>query len=533
MPMAVLSEECILRLQAATATACVEALRGAPHSELWTLVLAVVNPVVRAHAQKHMERITCIARLPDEVLLGIFEFLPFDGRVCAATVCQRWRSVSLDAVSVLWSDIPNLHNMQAYRFLFTRARDSPVTLAYDPEGLKDLEIFCRMLVDNLYRIKGLRLILPEPSHDDELLDAVEELCRVLEPHAPILESLVLFDPGRMYSSIFDRVPLLGSPLLRSIDLDGFGLSYLEACADSPALRALEVSTAETYETFLAEDWANLSRLPALESLTLHLPNVLAADFQESSPRLALSLQYLSLTAHPVILDALCAVENLSRFQRVDISFLQQSGDLRRLSSLLPFLQDTTISAAAHFSTQSFRLLASDSSGRTRVFSNIQLHNDWHTVLSNVRTLWLSVTNPFAKQANYEGSIAVLPALEEFALNLTNPISSVLLGPHRLSLPLLSCPRLRAVRFISEYPESPLPLEEVVDYLIRTLQSSASPPRRLDRLLFDGFSFPVSPHIDLAAALGAVAENVSIVQPGEVRPESYRAWDNPWRMLSDS
>lgn len=509
--MTVLSDECILALQVATAAACIEALNAAPPAELWSHVLAVVNPVIRAQARMHMERLSCIARLPDELLLVIFERLPFWDRVRATTVCQNWRSLSLDAVSALWSDIPSLSNVDTYEPLLARARDTPVSLAYKPEYLDDLESFCYILLRNLSRVKSLRLILPEPEDDVQLFDAANHLDGIFRGDAPILESLVISDPGEIIGRVHSSIPLFKSPLLHTINLDGFDLSFLDSCIDSPVVKTLRVSTPDTYSRIIPADWSLLARLPALHALYLQLTDVFAADIGSAQrPKLPQSLQHLHLQAYPTVVDALVNVENLSRLQTVHITFLRRNGVLRQVADLLPSLADPAVSAAVHFSVAYFSLLAAESAGRRRVFRHVHIDEDWHTLLPNVARLWIDA---YPGNNAALGISAVFPALEELTLDATPPAGDA----RPPAWPPLSCPRLRVVRVVSETARSPLDARSVLDYLRHAIGSGP----RLERLVLDGVTLEAD--VDLTA----VAENVSMVQSGEIPRESYRVWADLW------
>lgn len=495
----------------------------------------VVHPIIRVHMAMHIDRLGCIARLPEELLVRIFKNLPLWDRVRVAEVCQRWRTVSLGTVS-LWSDIPHLQNVDTYEHLLARAGDCPVSLTYWPEDLDDLELFCYILARNLGRIKKLRFILPErreedDDDDDESLDASPHLHGVLSGNAPILESLALWDLRGIFSRAYSSLPLLESPLLRVIELYGFHPSYLEACANSPVLQTLTMSPPETYDRFLAEDWSRLTQFATLETLSLQLPGVLTAHLPSQSPRLSQSLQHLYLRVHPEVFEVLAHIEDLSRLQTVDISFVHRHtnilGSLHPnrlphvpwLAALLPFVSSTTVSAAVHFGGPWFSLRAEDSAGRTRVFRDVNVvDGDWHSLLSGVTRLWLDAYTVIPAAP---APAAAFPALEELTLGTTRPTVFAFGGaPSRVQLawPPLSCPRLRTVRVVSETERQivDLPAREVLDYLARTCP-------RLGRLVFDGITLTPDP----GAALDAVAESVEMVQSAKVPPESYSVWAHPW------
>lgn len=528
--MALLSETCVFVLQSATAAACVEALNAAPPSELWTLVLAVVNPVIRAHAQMHMERVSCIAKMPDELLVSIFEHLDFGDRIRTATVCHRWRTVSLAAVPALWSDIPNLRNMHTYESLLARARDLPVSVTYVPEGLQDLETFGDIILQNIDRIKGIRFVFPHVDHEEDSRDAAAYLDCFLSQRASILESIFLSDPDDIISRAYPSLPILKSPMLRSIELQGFDPSYLEACADSQALRTLEMSTSAAYETLHRDHWSYLTRLPALESLALDLPDVVAVDIPPHGHSLALSLQYFRLEVHPLVLDALVTVEDLSRFQTLDISFLYQSAEIEWLAERLPFLRNATVSAAVSSNASSLFLTAADSSGRKSILQGLKLDENWHTLLPNVQKLCL---DPYFRNPHSGTASAIFRALEQLTLDVTVfALAIYSSNPRPLALPTFLCPRLRSVHFISRNKRRQLPADMVLSFLRRTLASSKMSPRRLDRLAFDRVTVDPAPNQpDIAAALLTVARNVEMVDSGEVPPESmihflHQSWKNP-------
>lgn len=435
-----------------------------------------------------------------------------------ATVCQRWRTVSLDAISALWSEIPHLRDVKTYEPLLARARDFPIALTYSPEYLDDMYSFCSMLSRSIGRISRLRLVLPEPDDDEESRDAAEYLHDVLCRSAPILDSLVISDPGDMFCRVYHSLPILKSPMLRTIELKGFHLSCLEACADSTTLRNLSIMTPEGFEQLLPEEWALLSRLPVLESLSLHLLDVAFADLPAHSPRLPQSIQHLCLKVHSELFDSLVRLEDLARFQTLHVVFLYwQTEDVGRLASLLPFLRTVTISASVHFGDMHLCLLAGDGSGRRRVFRNIILDDDWHTLVPNVTRLWLDAYHPTSPH-DPGTKVALFPALEELTLDATPPASGSARPP---VWPALSCPRLRTVRVISETERPPVPSITVWGYLRRILDSST----RVESLVFDGVTLGPTPGIGVD--LATLADNVTTVQSGEVPSESYRVWANAW------
>lgn len=462
-------------------------------------MLAIIHPIIRIRFQawKHMDS----ARLPDELVVAIFERLPLWDRVRVTTVCQRWRAVSLDAVSALWLEIPHLDNVKTYESLLARARNFPVALTYSPGRMEYLQPFCYTLSRNLGRIKSLRLILPEPDDYEESNDAAACLHGVLSEKAPILESLVLSDAGWMYSRTSHSLPLLKSPLLQTIELDGFRLSYLEACAGARTLRTLRLSNFP-HHVSLRKDWGLLSELPALDALSLNIIGWTYTDLPVHGPRLPQSLQHLCLEVAPELFVALVRVEDMSRFQTLHVSFPLQIVNIRWLADLLPFVSDTTISASVHFGETELYLLTVDRSGRRRLFQDVGLAENWSTLLPNVTRLWLSAYHPIS-QAPAPETEAMLPALEELTLDATCPVPR----PQPPVWPALSCPRLRAVRVISENARPALPAGALLD----TLASCARP----DSLVLDGLT--------VSADLAAVAENVAAVHSGEVPPESYRVW----------
>lgn len=319
-------------------------------------------------------------------------------------------------------------------------------------------------------------------------------------------------------------------MLRAIELYGFHPSCLEACAKSPVLQTLTISPPETYDKLLAEDWSRLTQFAALETLSLQLPAVFTAHLPSHSPRLSQSLRHLYLRVHPEVFEVLAHLEDLSRLQTVDICFVHRHADILGslhpnrhphvpwLAALLPFVANTTVSAAVHFGSPWFSLRAEDSAGRTRVFRDINIvGGDWHSLLAGVRKLWLDAYTVIPAAP---APAAVFPALEELTLGTTRPTVFAFDGPPSgvqlpLAWPPLSCPRLRAVRVVSETERQIVPAREVLDYLARTCPL-------LVRLVFDGITLTPDP----GAALDAVAESVEMVQSAEVAPESYSVWAHP-------
>ncbi|KAG2138501.1 hypothetical protein DEU56DRAFT_980490 [Suillus clintonianus] len=276
--------------------------------------LAILAESARVLRSRKNALVPRISRLPTEVLESVFEYLEevkrFDGSahddvpacLVVTHVCRHWRTVALECPT-LWTFIYT-PSPRYVGIMLERSKDFPLVVTYNTEvSLQDCLV---PILSQLPRIKILRFTSPfwEVKHiTDLLLSQPAPLLEVFEFYSLKPPGAPLFTHRLTSSDIFKE----RAPRLRSVELGMFSLSL--AAHVFSGLRTLCVTRTTTYQTTVPELLSALSRMPALEHLTVEKLDIVSSTTKLDEVSLA-RLKSIALGAIS-IRDATSLFEHLS------------------------------------------------------------------------------------------------------------------------------------------------------------------------------------------------------------------------------
>ncbi|EJD38474.1 hypothetical protein AURDEDRAFT_172407 [Auricularia subglabra TFB-10046 SS5] len=560
---AMFSAECVSALQAATTAACREALASAPPSEIWDRVLSLVHPIIRAHAHQPNAALSPVDRVPDELLVEVFSYLPLWDRVCTAMVCHRWRNVSLGAVAQLWSTVDASYSPRACQALLARARNTPITFRH--HYMHSSRALSEMIAKHLHRIRILDLELPRsyldsPSrtpidYSQDVASRLEAASRrtrgltdALQRPAPVLESVRIVNHLGL-----DLIGLaiLQSPVLHSIDLRDVDLSCLTQCAGSRTLRSLVIAIPERSGRSLPEHWFQFCAFPSLEKLAVKIRDHDTRRTPARPARFPTTLKHLYLSLSPETLMHIIDPTGFAQLSSWYLSFISPARQYADLLHVLPYLQSISpTSAAIQFDDCIFHLMVADAAGRRGTVQAIRFTPDWSSLLDGVTKLCIGGLSHLP--ACVADTSTALPALEHLTLDVT-PLSGVS-SSGWFQWPSLACPRLRSVHIRSAGGKPTTTLEDVLRFLRDSL-GRVPGAEKLEALLIDRVHIKAAPdddvlvlfrglaktvtmqdsdparHVDARALLEGRGEGFIIFDPNALWPECQVVWNRSWDEIS--
>lgn len=221
----------------------------------------------------HLNEISDIWRLPDEILSEIFHWIvdTNDAKSSTSTkraitlsaVCQRWRRILLNT-STIWGRIDDHDTPSLVEYSFDRSRNAPLYISWatNDVGLLTLPL------QHMHRVKSLQMVTRGKS--------LEYLERFLLRPSPILEDLSISNT-RAYADPWAPSPALAtySPNLRSLSLDGVPLSWPASAHSWKNLTHIKIRS-ESYDDtgerilFSAECVVEMfAQMPLLETATFY------------------------------------------------------------------------------------------------------------------------------------------------------------------------------------------------------------------------------------------------------------------------
>ncbi|EJD38473.1 hypothetical protein AURDEDRAFT_172406 [Auricularia subglabra TFB-10046 SS5] len=373
--------------------------------------------------------------LPNELLVEIFTYLPDWGRMLAATVCSRWRSVSLGAAVQLWSTIVAWMDDAACSALLDRTRDVPITfrLPYLDQG--NFSGFCRLIIQHAPHIKALDMTLTAWHQRREIHQMSSEVSYALESNAPILESLRI--DNRMGPEI-EGFAMIESPKLRNIELLGVDLACLTRCAGSAALRSLVLVTAAKSWGFSPEHWSQFCSFPSLETLAVKITECKPPTLPGGYTPLPRTLKRLCLSLLPDVFRQLTDPRDFSRLDRWSVSFVHYDYQFADFEDIAPYLQSiASASAAIQFDGRLIHLTLTDAAGRQATVQFVRFHPAWSYPLLGAEKLAVGGLGDLPSAVT--DVVSAFHSLQELTLDVT-PESTAFTST-RYRWPRLSCPSL--------------------------------------------------------------------------------------------
>lgn len=488
----------------------------------------VLSAVPQAHLGAETAEFGLTGRLPDELLGEIFAVLHLPDRLRAATVCRRWRSVSLDAAGQLrWTvigpgPIITPQGLDACKGLLARSRGALTTFVIRDMYYGNFEQLADMAVEHLPHIKELDVTLwPHPFLYEDVPQKVAScISSMLQTDAPVLERLRVDNHAR---HAINDVSILQAPVLSALELRGVELSCLRKCAGSPTLRTLIVDTQATRWTW-DSPWSLICSFPSLETLGVGFVNLdIPSDVSDERRPLPEPLKRLALSLRAETLTQLIDPAEFARLDAWHLEFLNAAfRHLAPLPDVLPYLQHIPPSAAAmvQFDGNAMHLTATAAGGRNATVHGLQADGDWGVPLAAARTLCVGGLGSLPRLVSQ--ARAPFPALEELTLDVTPEstayTSSTFKWPH------LECPVLCAVSLRSAGAPRTIPLAAITSLLQDALDAG---PGKLAALALHGVHVSAPEGIDAVVALNEMADTVTIVDAGSVWPECHLAWNRPW------
>lgn len=527
-----LSKKCVRRLRKATEAACSEAQQLGSPADMWKLVLDVVYPVLQEQARLHAAAHSGARGMPDEVLVEVFGHLSLWDRVRTATVCHKWRGVSLGASVRLWTTVPPaVRNLDVCAALLDRAGGFPVTWRHpnmDPRSVKE---FSDILKQHLHHIKVLDFGIPEAYGDEDFAWRLADyLVPALTADAPLLESVRIVDAAEKCPVEGFGFPVLRGPALANIELEGLPVSCLEECAGSASLRSLRISTPENDEErlFRQDDWSLICSFPALESLSVRLSTDIFETAYSWDCPLPRSLRRFHLEAEWDIVSKIVDANSFDHLESWRIAFPVVAGRTG-LDSLQEAAPLALISASywVHDPCVSFRAVSA--AGQEVIVQDALYEYTWGLPLAHLTRLCLGgfASSPFRDGRTH--AAADLPRLEELVLDLT-PASRWDDAHPRLHVwPRMACPALRILTVRSAVDRPPITLTDFAFFLEKKMGIQAE--RRIPTLVLDRVIVEPPHGGDLYATLRKYAKEVSMVQSEEIWPECQRVWNKKWEDLA--
>ncbi|EJD38478.1 hypothetical protein AURDEDRAFT_128820 [Auricularia subglabra TFB-10046 SS5] len=508
--MAYFSEQSVRSLSSALSFVCLEARNSAPPGAMWHDVLALVYPVIQEHVQLQTSAISHSDKLPDELLVEIFDCLPLWDRVRAATVCHKWRRASLSARGRLW-------------FLLERAGSAPVTFRYNKVNADNVGLLSDILADHLPHIRALDITTTESIRKAGWGHYIAQRgvhLAALQGTAPILERLRIVDPEALLRTA-PRIPILNSPVLGSVDLRGVNMS-LTSCVGSSTIRSLVVVTPFSSQVFTLE---HIRSLRALETLSIKITDPQTTGVPAAGNPFPSSLESLSLHLGVSTLGQLDIAAHLSPLRSWRVSFISYLSESAEFDTVFPLFRDVVpVSAAIYFNSLLLNLMVIDAADHQRIVQAVKCNLAWSQPLAQAQRLTLGGLAHLPTLV--KDTVSSFSSLEELTLDVTSApgVSS----SRWFSWPRLSCPNLRAVHMRSTRGSPEIELDVLTNVLRHSLGLGLD---RLATLVLDRVRISAPPGVDVGAALDGLAETVSILDSGDIWPECQLVWNKTWDELT--
>ncbi|EJD38490.1 hypothetical protein AURDEDRAFT_172421 [Auricularia subglabra TFB-10046 SS5] len=461
--------------------------------------------------------------LPAELLIDIFAYLPFWDRVRAATVCRRWRIVSLDAAVQLWSTIVVPGNAEACGALLNRARGAPIAFRIPDMNEDNYTALCALLVKHLPHLKAFDLTLPSPASGargppDRMSEAVSGALTVA---APILERIRIANRWNLF---LDPDDLLRGPNLNAIELHGVDLGCLRGCRGSAMLRSLVATEPQYSWEFVSVDWPLMRSFPSLRTLAVKVTNYDTRAAPSHPSPFPVNLRHLALALPPDLLRQLANPGDIAALDSWHIAFISPTLDFVDLAAVMSYLQTITPTLAAiQFDGLIINLRLVDTAGRHGTMQAVRLDPTWGALLAGVAELSIGGLGSLPRIV-LETTTA-LPSLKDLTLDVT-PLPGVF-ASNWFKWPRLSCPHLRTVRLRSVTTTSNIPLNSFSTFVRDALGTGLS---KLTTLALDRVHPTAQPGVDVMSVLNGLSETVSVLDTGSIWPGCHLAWNKSWDEL---
>ena len=288
-----------------------------------------------------------VSRLPAEILYRIFLAVrtatlytpPFRNRarwIRVTHVCQRWRSIGLDCVS-LWLDLEDFMHPALMDEILTRSKNGLLSVTFHTlDGSQGARTTLQRALSRADRIRCLHLTA-ETSTREHLQKAIS----YCSANAPVLEGLTLICYGQARITLPQGLSAEGAPFVRKLEISNCGIPWCKLPITS-TLTKLSLSDGKARSGKLrptvSEFYASLRRMPSLRNLDLSgylpTPGAICPGSAPPSPLEFPALETLCLSDHEQSVNAFFRTIRVPSSAQMHVNLLGRVQDENSLRELI-------------------------------------------------------------------------------------------------------------------------------------------------------------------------------------------------------